>query len=417
MCFVMSRFILHSDLNNFYASVECLYNPKIRNKAVAVVGDQEKRHGIVLAKNYIAKKYGVKTGDTIWEAKQKCKEELVLVTANFDRYYYISKLVKKVYREYTNYVESFGIDEAWLDITENVKSFSEAFELAEKIRKRIISQFGLTVSIGVSYNKIFAKLGSDLKKPNATTLITPQNYKELVWKLPVSDLLYVGKATNQKLTKAGITTIGQLAQTPCRILKSMLGKNGETLHTFANGADTSPVKKFDEKEEIKSVGNSTTCPKDLKTNGEVRAVICILSESVARRLREKNLWCSTVCLWVKTDDLKSFEVMHKIDYPTNLASTISSEAYKLFKFDWNKTIRAIGVRVCGLCEKPAQYNFFNNEQTMQKKEKFETVVDGLRGRFGYNILKRGSVCASKELAELNPEHVVHSIHPTSYFKP
>lgn len=412
----MSKFILHSDLNNFYASVECLYNPNLRNKAVAVVGDQEKRHGIVLAKNYIAKKYGVKTGDTVWEAKQKCREELICITANFDRYYYIAKLIKQMYGEYTDRVESFGIDEAWLDVSSRVKSFDEAYALAEKIRKRVIEEFGLTVSIGVSYNKIFAKLGSDLKKPNATSVITYDNYKNLVWNLPVSELLYVGKATNEKLNKVGISTIGQLAQTPVHILKSMLGKNGETLHVFANGCDCTEVKKVDEKETVKSVGNSTTCPRDLKTNEEVRAVICILAESVARRMRAKGLWCNTVCLWVKTNDLKWFEVMHKIEYPTNLASDISKECYKLFNFDWQNTIRAIGVRTTGLSERPVQYNFFYNEQTMQKKEKFETVIDGLRGRYGYNILKRGSVCVTNELKELNPEHVVHSIHPISYFK-
>lgn len=412
----MARFILHSDLNNFYASVECLYNPSIRNKAVAVVGDEEKRHGIVLAKNGIAKKYGVKTGDTIWEAKQKCLEELVCVTANFERYYYVSGLVKEIYRQYTDRVESFGIDEAWIDVSDRVKTFDEAFKLAETIRKRVIEEVGVTVSVGVSYNKIFAKLGSDLKKPNATTLITPSNYKDLVWKLPVSDLLYVGRATTEKLNKAGIKTIGNLAETPVEILKSMLGKNGETLHVFANGNDATPVKKFNELDQIKSVGNSTTCPKDLTNNAEVRALICILSESVAKRLRDKNLWCGTVCLWVKTNDLKSFEVMHKLNYPTNLAGVIAEQVYALFNFDWSQTIRAIGVRVTGLGEKPLQYNLFNNEQTMQKQERFESVVDNLRGRFGYNIIKRGSVCAISDFSKINPEHITHIIHPVSYFK-
>ena len=411
----MSRFILHSDLNNFYASVECLYNPELRNKAVAVVGDAEKRHGIVLAKNYNAKKYGVKTGDTIWEAKQKCMEELVCVAANFERYSYVSKLVKQMYREYTDRVESFGIDEAWLDVTGVVKTFDEAYALAEKIRKRVIEEFGLTVSIGVSFNKIFAKLGSDLKKPNAVTVISPENYKTLVWALPVSDLLYVGKATTLKLNKMGVKTIGDLAQTQREILKTVLGKNGETLHTFANGLDSAPVKRADEVEEVKSIGNSTTCPRDLKTNEEVRAIICVLAESVAHRLREKKLWCNTVCLTVKTDDLKSFDVSKKIEFPTNLASVIATECYKLFKFDWQKTIRAIGVRATGLTNEQMQYSLFNNEQTNLKKEKFENTVDKLRQRFGYNILKRGSVCALN-LEEINPENITHAIHPVSYFK-
>ena len=412
----VARFILHSDLNNFYASVECLYNPSLRNKAVAVVGDQEKRHGIVLAKNYIAKNYGVKTGDTVWEAKQKCLEELVCVTANHERYYYVSKLVKDMYKEYTDRVESFGIDEAWLDVSDRVKTFEEAFKLAETIRTRVLTEFGLTVSIGVSFNKIFAKLGSDLKKPNATTLITPDNFKDLVWPLPVADLLYVGRATKEKFVKAGIKTIGDLANTPLQYLKSMLGKNGETLHVFACGEDKTEVKRWNDLEEIKSIGNSTTCPRNLKTNEEVRAVISVLSESVARRLRDKNLWAGTVCLSVKTDDLLTHDVMHKLEFPTNLAGVIADEAFNLFKFDWNKTIRAVGVRVTNLSEKPLQYNLFNSEQTMQKKEKFETVVDSLRGRFGYDIIKRGSVLAIDDFDEINPEHVTHTIHPVSYFK-
>ena len=412
----MSRFILHSDLNNFYASVECLYNPELRNKAVAVVGDQERRHGIVLAKNYIAKKYGVKTGDTIWEAKQKCMEELVCVTANFERYYYVSRLVKEMYREYTDRVESFGIDEAWLDISDRVKTFDEAYKLANQIRNRVLEQFGLTVSIGVSYNKIFAKLGSDLKKPNATTLISLDNYKDMVWGLPVSDLLYVGKATTTKLNKIGINTIGDLANTSVSILKSLLGKNGETLYIFANGQDMTPVKKYNELDEVKSIGNSTTCPRDLTNDKEVGAIIDVLSESVARRLRAKNLWCSVVSLTIKTSDLKSFDVMHKIEYPTNLASVIGKECKKLFKFDWNQTVRLVGVRATGLSEKPAQYNLFNNEQTNLKKEKFEKTVDSLRERYGYDIIKRGSICAIKNFDEINPEAINHLIHPVSYFK-
>ena len=414
-----NRIIFHSDLNNFYASVECLYNPSIRNKAVVVVGDQEKRHGIVLAKNYIAKAYNIKTGDTIGEAKQKCGQELVCVKANFERYYYVSKLIKKMYQEYTDKVESFGIDEAWLDVSECVKNYDEALRLANKIRKRVINEFGLTVSIGVSFNKVFAKLGSDLKKPNATTLITQDNYKNIVWRLPCKELLYVGKKTEQKLEKIGIKTIGDIANCNEVVLRRLLGKNGVVLHNFACGLDDSPVKRVDEQEEVKSVGNSTTCPYDLKTNEEVKAVIYILAENVARRMREKGLWCSVVCVGYKTNELVSVEKMKKIEYPTNLASEIANVAYSLFlsNFNWSSTIRAVGVRACGLSNKPKQYNMFVNEQTMLKKENFEKVVENLRARFGYNIITRGSVCKNQEFKELNPEHVTHVIHPYSYLKP
>lgn len=412
------RVIFHSDLNNFYASVECLYNPSIRNKAVVVVGDQEKRHGIVLAKNYIAKGYNIKTGDTIGQARQKCGQELVCVKASFERYYYVSKLIKKMYLEYTDKVESFGIDEAWLDVTERVKTYAEAKELADKIRKRVIEEFGLTVSIGVSFNKIFAKLGSDLKKPNATTVITEQNFKDIVWKLPTRDLLYVGAKTEQKLEKLGIKTIGDIANTNEVVLRRVLGKNGAMLRDFALGQDKEEVKRYDEHDPIKSVGNSTTCPHDLKTNEEVKAVIYILAENVARRMREKNLWCSVVCMGYKNNELNFTEKMKKLDYPTNLASDIAKACYSLFleNFNWQSTIRLISVRASGLCEKPAQYNMFINEQTMVKKENLEKVVENLRNRFGYNIITRGSVCANPDFMELNPEHVTHVIHPQSYLK-
>lgn len=412
------RIIFHSDLNNFYASVECLYNPSIRNKAVVVVGDQEKRHGIVLAKNYIAKAYNIKTGDTIGQAKQKCEEELVCIKANFERYYYVSKLIKQMYREYTDRVESFGIDEAWLDVSERVKNYDEALELANKIRTRVIDEFGLTVSIGVSFNKIFAKLGSDLKKPNATTVITEQNFKDVVWKLPARDLLYVGTKTEQKLEKLGIKTIGDIAKTEDFVLRRTLGKNGAMLKVFAMGQDKTEVKRFDEHDEIKSVGNSTTCPHDLKTNEEVKAVIYILAENVARRMREKNLWCSVVCMGIKNNELNFNEKMKKLTYPTNLASDIANVCYELFleSFNWQSTVRLVSVRACGLCEKPAQYNMFINEQTMLKKENFEKVVESLRSRYGYNIITRGSVCVNSDFKELNPEHVTHIIHPQSYLK-
>ena len=231
----MGRFILHSDLNNFYASVESLYNPSIRNKPVVVVGDEEKRHGIVLAKNYLAKGYGVSTGDTVWQSRQKCGENLVCVPARLDLYLQISRIVKDIYREYSDRVESFGVDEAWIDISHLASNYDEAEKIANNIRVRVIAEVGLTVSIGVSFNKIFAKLGSDLKKPNAVVVITEDNFRDKIWDLSVSDLLYVGRATTKKFLKANILTIGDLAKTDRKYLKLTLGKMGETLYQFANG--------------------------------------------------------------------------------------------------------------------------------------------------------------------------------------
>ncbi len=412
------RYILHSDLNNFYASVECMLDKSIRNKAVVVVGDAEKRHGIVLAKNYIAKSYGVKTGDTIWEAKQKCLEEVVCVKAKFELYQRISTYVKDIYRSYSDRVESFGIDEAWIDITGRVNNFEEAYKLANKIRLQVLEEVGITVSIGVSFNKIYAKLGSDYKKPNAITLIDDINYEKIVFPLPCNDMIYIGRKTKEKLNKNNIFTIGDVVSAGKDFLKGLLGKNGETIYDFASGNDKSEVKKSGEEEKIKSVGNSTTCPRDLKTNDEVKSVIYILAENVAKRLRRKNLWCQEVSVTIKNSKLESVDRQKQLSYPTNLASDIANGAYELFlkEHHWQETIRLIGVRACHICDKPNQYNFFVNENNIQKKEKLEETVEELRTRFGYKIITRACVKGDYQLSDLDPTDVKHTIHPFSFLK-
>lgn len=414
----MERYILHSDLNNFYASVESLYNPAIRNKAVAVVGDEEKRHGIVLAKNYIAKGYGVKTGDAVWEARQKCGEELVCVPARFELYLYISKLVKDIYREYSDRVESFGIDEAWIDISAIASSFDDAVKIANNIRTRIIAEVGLTVSIGVSFNKIFAKLGSDMHKPNATTLITPDNFRQLVWQLPASDLLYVGKATAKKFEKANIQTIGDLANTNIKYLKLTLGKMGEVLHNFACGKDNSPVSSVFDNEKIKSFGNSTTCPVNLSTNEQVKSIIYLLAESVAERMKKKGYYANSVSVWIKDENLKSFERQTTLAISTNISEDIALSAYKLFidNYNWELDIRAIGVRVSNLSEGVVQCDIFGKSTNLAKKQKLECTIENLRGRFGYNIIRRGNILSHDNLATLNPHSETHIIHPVGFFK-
>lgn len=414
----MKRFILHSDLNNFYASVESLYNPSIRNKAVVVVGDEEKRHGIVLAKNYIAKSYGISTGDTVWEARTKCGEELICVPARFDLYLYVSKLVKDIYREYSDRVESFGIDEAWIDISHIASSFEEAEKIADNIRSRIIAEIGLTVSIGVSFNKVFAKLGSDMKKPNATTLITPQNYQEKVWRLPVSDLLYVGKATSKKFEKAGIKTIGDLAHTDEKYLTLTLGKMGKTLHSFACGEDQSEVSSIFDSEKIKSFGNSTTCPVDLSNNDQVKSVIYLLAESVAERMKKKGYYASCVSVWVKDSELKSFDRQSVLSSPTNVSSDIALEAYKLFvdNYKWDLDIRALGVRVTNLTDGCIQCDVFGSSQNLERNQKLENTIENLRERFGYNIIRRGNIMGYDSLSAINPHSETHIIHPVGFFK-
>ena len=410
------RYILHSDLNNFYASVECMYNPKIRNNGVAVVGDSEKRHGIVLAKNNIAKSCGVKTGDTIWEAKLKCPN-LVTVTAHFDRYQKISRLVKNMYREYTDQMESFGIDEAWLDITHRVHNWKEAVELANTIRKRVIEEFGVTVSIGVSFNKVFAKLGSDIKKPNATTLISDKNFKEIVYPLPVEQLLYVGNRTKAKLNKNNIFTIGDLAEADQNFMRLLIGKVGVMLRHMARGEENEEVRWADEKEDVKSISNSTTCPRDLKNEKEVKSIVYILSESVARRTRSEGFFAKEVSLHIKDGALKSYGWHKRLEFSTNLASDIARECMQLFKnYTWDTTIRAVGVRVSGFENQPSQMSIFYDKFSHDKIEKIENIVENLRERWGYDIIKRGVVVADKDMAGLDPYSAPHVIHPISYLK-
>ena len=413
----MGRYILHCDLNNFYASVESLYDPDVRNRALVVVGDEEKRHGIVLAKNYIAKDYGVKTGDTVWEARQKCGD-VVCKPARFDLYLQVSKIVKTIYREYSSRVESFGIDEAWIDVSHLASNDYEAVKIADNIRSRIIAEVGLTISVGVSFNKVFAKLGSDIKKPNATTLISVDNYKEVVWRLPVSDLLYVGRATDKKFEKVNIRTIGDLATASRKYLKTTLGKVGEELWKFANGLDMSEVERVGDGEKIKSFGNSTTCPIDLTCNAQVKSIIYMLAESVAERMTKKGYYGSTVSLWVKDTSLMSFERQARLNSPTNVSSDIGGLAYKLFldNYTWGLDVRAVGVRIGGLTDGKIQYDIFSSVESLEKNQKLERTIENLRGRFGYNIIRRGNIMLSEDLSVLNPHSETHIIHPVGFFK-
>jgi DNA polymerase-4 len=381
------------------------------------VGDEEKRHGIVLAKNYIAKDHGVKTGDVVWEARQKCGE-LVCKPARFDLYMQVSKIVKSIYREYSDRVESFGIDEAWIDISHLATSDIEAVKIADNIRSRVIAEVGLTISVGVSFNKVFAKLGSDMKKPNATVLVSKDNFQRKVWNLPVSDLLYVGRATTRKFEKANIKTIGDLARTSLKYLKLTLGKVGEELWKFAHGLDDSEVSRVQDEEKIKSFGNSTTCPIDLTSNDQVKSVIYMLAESVAERMTKKGYYGLSVALWVKDTDLCSFERQAMLKSPTNVSADIGALAYKLFleNYDWLLNVRAVGVRIGHLSSGNIQYDLFSSVENLEKHQKLERVVENLRGRFGYNIIKRGNIMTNENLSILNPHSEIHIIHPVGFFK-
>ena len=412
------RYILHSDLNNFYASCECLYDSSIRNKPMVVVGDVEKRHGVVLSKNQIAKKKGVKTGFTVWEATQCCGQDLVCVPVHFDRYQRLSRIVKDIYRQYSDRVESFGIDEAWIDITQSVHSFQEAEQLAHTIRVRVLQETGLTVSIGVSYNKVFAKLGSDLKKPNAVTVITPDNFKEKVWPLSVDQLLYVGRATYQKLQKMCIKTIEDLAKTEEKLLHTLLGKNGVMLHKFACGLDDGEVRKNGYREEMKSIGNSTTCPRDLKTIEEVSHILYLLAENVAKRMNKEGVYAKEVQLWVKDNTLASFDRQKQFFMPTDLAKDLHEGALELFQqhYTWEHTVRALGVRALKLTPKPKQYSIFDDIQQVEKRQKLEQVVTVLRKKYGHHIIKQASIMKDADFDAINMEEGGHVVHPTVLHK-
>lgn len=412
----MKRIILHSDLNNFYASVECLYNPELRDKPVAVCGSQSTRHGIVLAKNRLAKNFGIKAGEAIWEARSKCPG-LVVVRPNYMQYLKFSVLARKIYENYTNLIEAFGIDENWLDVTESTKLFGSGKEIADTIRKRIETELGITASVGVSFNKIFSKLGSDMKKPDATTVITEDDYKSKVWPLPVGDLMYVGPSTLRKLNNIGIYKIGELANSPLKFLTRQFGQWGETLWIFANGYDETPVTRLEFQPAIKGVGNSLTTPRDLGTNEDVKILIYVLSDSVAERLRRHNLKGRTVQLYIRSSDLAFVERQGQLPTHTQVSSEIAEKAYEIFlnSWDWSKPIRTFGVRVTNVvtADTNLQLSLFDDERHM-KRELLDKSIDKIRARFGHYSVQRALLLRDKGL-NANPieENV---IHPVSFFR-
>lgn len=413
----MEKCILHCDLNNFYASVECLYRPELKEKPVAVCGSQAERHGIVLAKNQIAKKLGIKTGETIGDAKNKCPN-LIILPPDFSKYMRFSKYAKEIYSSYTDLVESFGIDECWLDITESTRLFGTGINIAEEIRKKIKEELGITVSIGVSFNKIFAKLGSDMKKPDAITVIKKDNYQHKVWNLPVQELLYVGRSTHHKLNKMSIFTIGDLAQSSPEFLQRQLGKWGYTLWSFANGYDTSPVSSNDFSSPIKSVGNSLTSPRDLKNNSDARMLLQVLSESVSERLRRYGLKGKTIQISIRDKNLYSFDRQEKLDEPTYITREIVQSAYSLFKksWNWNSYIRSLGVRVTDIefDSSFSQLSLFQDEIKLYKQEQLEKSIDKIRERFGHYSVQRALMIKEKTINKNPVEENV--IFPVSYFK-
>ena len=411
------RGILHSDINCCYAAIEHLHHPELNGKPLAVGGDPESRHGIVLTADYIAKKYGVKTGMALWQAKQLCPE-ITFVSPRMDLYLRFSRMAHEIYAEYTDLQEAYGIDESWLDVTASATIKGDGYSIAKEISNRMKSELGITVSIGVSFNKIFAKLGSDYKKPDAITTMYSDEFQTKAWNLPVGDLLYVGRSTNQKLTKIGIRTIGDLARTDEVILVRLLGKMGSVLWAFANGYDDSPVRKENAHAPIKSVGNSTTTHRDLVNDEDVKIVIYVLAESVAARLRENGFRCRVVEISIRDNDLFSFTRQRKISNATNITEEIAVEAYRLFKesYDWRKPIRSVGVRGADLVNDNywEQIDLFCDFQMREKHMKMDAAVDDIRRRFGFYSIQRGLMFQDKVLSAVNAKED-HTVHPHGYF--
>ncbi len=415
------RIILHVDCNCFYASVEMLYHPELAGS-----GDPQQRHGIVLTANYIAKRRGVKTGMALWQARQCCPD-IVFVPPRMYLYLRFSRMARAIYQEYSGQVESFGLDECWIDLTDScallgnhTRTLENGCRIAQEISARIRRELGITVSIGVSWNKIYAKLGSDYKKPDAITVFDRDNYKKLIYPLPVSDLLYVGRRTDKKLEKYGIRTIGELADADPSYLENWFGKIGLMLSVFARGEDRTPVNDLGIEAPVKSVGNSTTTPRDLVNDEDVRLVLYLLAESVSERLRKNQFEGQVVSIYVRDADLCGYHQQKKLAAPTNISGEIAGAAFSIFQqlYRWEKPIRSIGVSVCDLKQEgqPRQLSLFLDEQHREQQMRADRMVSLIRSRYGYAAVQRGIMHEDRYLSSLNATAEDHMIHPHSYLE-
>lgn len=403
-----TKTILHSDLNSFYASVEILLNPELRGKAVAVCGSTENRHGIVLAKSEPAKKAGVKTGMVNHEAQRLCPG-LILVPPHFDQYLKYSAMVREIYEDFTDNVEPFGMDECWLQVLNRKSLASGGLEIAEQVRTAVRDATGLTVSVGVSFNKVFAKLGSDMKKPDAVTVITEEDFRDKVWLLPVNDLLFAGRATTRKLNFYGIYTIGQLASAEPAFLQRLLGVNGLTLWSYANGLDTARVMPKDFVSTAKSVGHGITCKADLSSEEEVWLVMLNLCQDIGHRLRQHRLSATGVQIGIKDNTLQIRQYQAPLPYATQSPTDISFAARELFdlRHRWTNDIRAVCVRAIDLVpqDTPFQTDFFTDVKKIEKRERLDEAVEKIRNRYGSDAVAPASLMLCTKLpdiANINP---------------
>lgn len=387
------RVILHCDLNNFFASVSLLFNPSLRSVPVAVCGDKEQRHGIVLAKNETAKRCGVKTAEAIFEARAKCPE-LVILPPMMDKYKEYSEKAHRIYEEYTDMIEPFGIDECWLDVTGSRLLFGSGEEIADKIRREIKQKLGITVSVGVSFNKVFAKLGSDMKKPDGITVISRENFREKIWRLPISDLLFVGRKTTDRLRSCGICTIGDAAVCSDEMLERLLGKNGLELKRYALGEDNSPVSRQHEKATPKSIGRSVTRQQDFKTPDEIWGMFLSLAREISDSLREQGLYAGGVQVHIRNAALSVKEFSRSYPDSVNGAKIIAERGMELLNehFGFTEPLRSVGLRAINLrgYQTAIQEDIFGDSEKRETEEKIESSIYELRKKFGSTSITRAA---------------------------
>lgn len=405
----MEKVILHCDMNSFYASVELIDKPELRNLPVAVGGSSSDRHGIILAKTKEAKVCGVKTGEPIWQARNKCKN-LIVLPPNYEKYLYYSKKAHEIYYKYTNQVEPYGMDECWLDISGSQKLFGDSIEIANKIKDEIKNRLYLTISVGISFNKVFAKLGSDMADIDDVKYISKDNYKFSIWNLPCSYLIMVGRETTKKLNRYGIDTIGDLAKTDPLFLKKLLGVNGIKIWNWANGQDLSSVEDYFYLSPIKSFGRGITCKEDLINIKEVRNVYQELVQKISKRLIENDLLACSIQISFKYSSLDVKSCQCKLNYPTFSSLELTEYAMYLFNenCNWKKNIRALSIRVTDLISKDKNYqtNLFNNIEDHEKKLKIEKSINGIRDKFGYEAITYASLMENYKMPKDNREIII-----------
>ena len=389
----MDRTILHCDCNSFFASVECAHQPELWEVPMAVCGDPKNRHGIVLAKNEKAKRFGIITAETVWQAKRKCPE-LVLVPPHYDRYEDYCRRINAIYCEYTDRVEPFSVDESWLDVTGSKRLFGDGKTIADTLRKRVKEELGITISVGVSFNKSLAKMGSDYKKPDATTVLSRETFRQILYPLPVSQLLFAGKSTTETLKRMGIVTIGDLAVADKTYIKAALGKSGVLLHDYANGIDPSPVHLFTDKRTAKSVSNGMTFRYDLSNEEDVKNAVLFLTEPVAARLRAAHQFCSTVHLTLKYPSLQTLSRSRTLPTPTAVTSELYTGLLSLLYDCWKigTPLRSITVTAANLSEAEPmmQLCLFDEESDTRHEQRrtIDSAVDTLNQRFGKAAVQR-----------------------------